>query len=189
MPKERQPVEDVLSPFTLRPLDEDSSPIRSGQLCAVTRHRRFRPATGNRADARRGSRARPWGHISSVRRTVGWTIAVVWIVASTACGGGDGGDSETQVPSETSSTTTSAVQAKPNEPATTAAGANCADLAAKAVRLAQDARATMRGIAGPTPEDEAKLRAREQALRADARRLGCPVPPGLASDFVREAPP
>ncbi len=108
------------------------------------------------------------------------------MVALTACGGADGGDSETKVPTETSSTTTSTPQAQPSGTATTAAVTSCADLAAKALRLAQEARGTMRGIAGPTPEDEARLRARERALRAEARRLGCPVPPGLSSDYVRE---
>jgi len=39
----------------------------------------------------------------------------------------------------------------------------------------------MRGIVAPTPEDEAKLRARGLALRAEARQLGCPVPAGLPS--------
>ncbi len=95
-----------------------------------------------------------------------------------ACGGSDGPDTETEVPPETSSTTTSTLKAQPG---TTAAAAGCADLAAKALRLAQDARATMRGIAGPSPEAEAQLRARGQALRSEARRLGCPVPPGLPS--------
>lgn len=163
---------------------------RTGHYALMPLCQRFRLAAGNRAVARRRSRARSRGHDSSVRRTVRATVgAVVLMVALTACGGGDGGESETQVPTETSSTTTSTLEGKPSDPGTTAAAANCADLAAKAVRLAQDARATMRGIAGPTPEDEAKLRAREQALRAEARRRGCPVPPGLSSDYVRENPP
>jgi len=103
------------------------------------------------------------------------------VVALAGCGGADGPDSETEVPNETSSTTTSTVNVQPSNTATTAAAASCLDLAAKAVRLAQDARATMRGIVGPSAEDEAKLRARGQALRAEARRLGCPVPAGLPS--------
>jgi len=119
----------------------------------------------------------------TARASVG---AVMLIVALTACGGADGEDSETNVPTETSVTTASTPLAKPSNTATTAAAAACADLAAKALRLAQDSRATMRGIAGPSPEDEAKLRAREQALRTEARRLGCPVPPALSSDYVRE---
>ncbi len=105
------------------------------------------------------------------------------MVALSACGGADGRDSETKVPTETSSTTTSTL---PSTTATTAAVTGCADLAAKALRLAQDARGTMRGIRRPTPEEEATLRAREQALRAEARQRGCPVPPGLSSGYVRE---
>ena len=108
-------------------------------------------------------------------------MALILMVALTACGGGDRSGSETEVPSDTSSTTTSAPAPQPSNTATTAAATSCADVAAKALRLAQDARATMRGIAGPTPEDEARLRARGQALRAEARRLGCPVPAGLPS--------
>ncbi len=119
--------------------------------------------------------------------------AVVLMVALTACGVGDGGGSETQVPSETSSmvtsTTTSTTQAKSSGPETTAAGANCAELAAKAIRLAQDVRGTMRGIRPPTPEEEAKLRERELALRDEARLLGCPVPRQLLSGVVREDSP
>lgn len=124
----------------------------------------------------------------TVRANLG---TVMLMVALTACGGADGGGSEAKVPPETSTTTTtttSTLGAQPSNTATAAAATSCADLAAKAVRLAEDARATMRGIVGPRPEDEAKLRAREQALRAEARRLGCPVPRGLSSDYVREQP-
>lgn len=38
----------------------------------------------------------------------------------------------------------------------------------------------MRGIRAPTPEEEAELEARRQALLAEANELGCPVPPGLS---------
>lgn len=107
--------------------------------------------------------------------------AVMLVVTLTTCGEGERRESR-----ETSSTTTSTPQAQPGTTATTAAAADsCVGLAAKAAGLAGDFRATMRGITGPTPEDEAKLRAREQGLRAEARRLGCPVPPGLSSDYVR----
>ena len=114
-------------------------------------------------------------------RSVRAILVAVMLMALAACGGGDGSGSETEAPTDTSSTTTSAPRPQPSNTATTAAATSCVDLAAKAVRLAQDARATMRGIAGPTPEDEARLRARGQALRAEARRLGCPVPAGLPS--------
>jgi len=192
--EERQPVEDVLSGFTLHPVDEGWLPILSGQSVGMRLCRRFHLATGNRPVARRRSRTQSSGYNNSVRRAVRWTIgAVVLMVALTACGVGDGGGSETQVPSETSSmvtsTTTSTTQAKSSGPETTAAGANCAELAAKAIRLAQDVRGTMRGIRPPTPEEEAKLRERELALRDEARLLGCPVPRQLFSDVVREDSP
>ena len=177
---------------------EPSVPPVQRALDARTRHSRrmtlwphLRLATGKRLPPEGGSpsdwaaTATQFGQLSpgTVRTTL---RAVMLMVALTACGGADDGDSETKVPTETSSTTTSTPQAQPSNTATTAAVASCADLAAKASRLAQDARATMRGIAGPAPGDEAKLRARERALRAEARRLGCPVPPGLSSDYVRE---
>ncbi len=111
------------------------------------------------------------------------------VVVLAACGGADGGDSETKVPTDTSSTTTSTPPTQPDTPVTTASPVTCSDVAAKALRLAQDARATMRGIRAPTPEEEARLRAREQALRAETRRLGCPVPPAQSSDYVREPAP
>lgn len=47
---------------------------------------------------------------------------------------------------------------------------------ATAARLLQDERAIRRGIRGPTPDEEAQLRAREQALKAEAKRLGCRLP-------------
>jgi excisionase family DNA binding protein len=184
---ERAGIEDVLSGVTLHPLNEGWSPFLCGQSVRMRVCRRVSLATGNRAVPSRRSQTWSWGYNSSVRRTVG---AVVLMVVLTACGGGEGGDSETQFPSETSSTapstTTSTTQAKPSA---TAAGATCADLAAKAVQLVKDYRATMRGIAGPTREDEAKLRARELALRAEARSLGCPVPREMLSDQIRESPP
>ncbi len=115
-------------------------------------------------------------------RTVRTVLGTVMLVVTLAgCGGSDGPDSETEVPNGESSTTTSTVGPQPSTTATTAAAASCVDLAAKALQLARDARATMRGIVAPTPEDEAKLRARGLALRAEARRLGCPVPAGLPS--------
>lgn len=120
---------------------------RSLTLCQF-----LRAGTGDRDVAGRPSQAWPSGGKTPVRRTVGRTIrAVVLTVALTACGRVEGGDSETQVPPETSSTTTSTPQTTTTQPATTVARVTCADLAAKAVRLAQDARATMRGIAGLGP--------------------------------------
>lgn len=162
---------------------------QSGHSGRVTLRRRRRLARTE------GLRTRPSlgpdQAVTTARRstTVRATVAAMMVVALTACGGVDGGDSETKVPTDTSSTTMSISPTQPNKTVTTAAAASCADLGAKALRLAQDARATMRGIRGPTPEEEAKLRAREQALRAEARRLGCPVPPALSSDYVREPAP
>ncbi len=115
------------------------------------------------------------------------TLALALALA--ACGGGNGGDSETEAPTSTSSISTSVPATQPNNPATTAAAATCADLAAEGLRLARDARGTMRGIRAPTPQEMAALRAREQALRSEARRRGCPVPPALLSEYVREPAP
>ncbi|MDP9020332.1 MAG: hypothetical protein M3N25_05965 [Actinomycetota bacterium] len=112
--------------------------------------------------------------------------AAMLMVVLSACGGVDDEDSESKAPPETPSTTTSAPQEQPSNTVTTTAGTSCLELAAEARQLAQDARGTMRGIAGPSPEDEAELQARGEALLAEARRLGCPVPPGLSADYVRE---
>lgn len=125
--------------------------------------------------------------VRTPRAVLATLAAAMLMVVMSACGGVDGEDSESKAPPETSSTTSSAPpQEQPSNTVTTTAGTSCLELAAKARQLAQDARGTMRGIAGPSPEDEAELQARGEALLAEARRLGCPVPPGLSTDYVRE---
>ena len=112
-----------------------------------------------------------------VRRTL-W--AVLCIVVLAACGEGSGGEGEGKAPTETTSTVTSAPEGETTTTATAGGSSSCADLGARALELARDARATMRGIRAPTPEEEAELEARRQALLAEANELGCPVPPGLS---------
>lgn len=113
-------------------------------------------------------------------RTIRATLlALTLALAMTACGGS--ADDE-QGPGDTSVTSTSvrATTLTTSAPATTA-GRTCAAILADGVKLANDYRNESRGIAGA---DEAKYRARAQALVNEARRLGCPVPPAV-DDFLR----
>ena len=113
-------------------------------------------------------------------RTIRVALVVLTLaLATTACG--SGGDDE-EAPGDTSVTSTSVQPTTPitTAPATTA-GRSCAAILADGVKLAQDYRNESRGIAGA---DEAKYRARAQALVNEARRLGCPVPPAV-DDFLR----
>jgi len=119
----------------------------------------------------------------SARRLMFGTLALAVLAAC-----GHVTDYPEQAPPTTvpSSTTTSFLASPPGptgpsseSASTTAAATGCLGLLAKAARLNQDFRATMTGIRGPTPEEEAKLRARGQALVVEARRLGCRLPAGL----------
>jgi hypothetical protein len=96
-------------------------------------------------------------------------------------------DEPPQAPVTEALQTTTSVAAPPGTPAattttgaraptTTVAGSGCLAVLATAARLMQDERATRRGIRAPTPDEEAQLRAREQALKAEAKRLGCRLP-------------
>lgn len=115
---------------------------------------------------------------SRMVRPVLWAVMCTVVLA--ACGEGSGGQGEGNVPPETSSTATSAPGGETTTTVTASEGSSCVDLAARALQLARDARATMRGVRAPTPEEEAELEARRQALLAEANELGCPVPPGLS---------
>jgi hypothetical protein len=137
-----------------------------------------------RSGARRLATA---GVFGSTRITLGALALTMLLVAC-----GHVADDPAQAPVTEAAPTTTPVAAGPAAPVatttsaapgptTTVAGAGCLALLAKAAKLLQDERATMRGIAGPTPAEEARLRAREQALRDEARRLGCRLPAGLQS--------
>ena len=106
-------------------------------------------------------------------------VALTLALAMTACG--SSADDE-RVPGDTSVTPTSvrATTLTTSAPATTA-GRTCAAILADGVKLANDYRNESRGIAGA---DEAKYRARAQALGNEARRLGCPVPAAV-DDLLR----
>lgn len=123
------------------------------------------------------------------RRSTAWVLLLVLssVIAFVGCGG-DAPD-EVPGPSTAPQATVTSTTLEASAPTTTTrsgggavttrssgGAASCASLAAKAVDLLERWRNDMRGIAGP--QHEAEHRAEARALAAEARRLGCPVPPG-----------
>ncbi len=107
--------------------------------------------------------------------------ALVLVMNAAACGGATDFEEPPTSPATTATTagpatTTTVVLATTATtagPATTA-GRTCLSILNDGVTLARNFRNEQRGVAGPP--DEARFRARAQALVDEAKRLGCPIP-------------
>lgn len=118
--------------------------------------------------------------MSTPARTGRLALAVVALaIVLAACGGSDAapGGSSTTSPPVTTAEGGPAPAPEDTTPTTVAPRSEtCLSLASKAVELLADTRRTMRGIVGPSAEDEERLRAEGQAILDEARALECPIP-------------
>ena len=120
---------------------------------------------------------------SAIRATL---VVVTMALVLAACGQvtdegqlpGDSSPTSTSAPVTTASTLAAPRNVATTVQPTTTAGPPCVSITVESLALQRDYARDVRGIAGA---DEAAYKARARALAEKARRLGCPVPPGIAN--------